>query len=37
MIRHLRRTESAVLIVRLPSGAQVALPEWMLTPELWIA
>ena len=34
VVRYLRRTESAVLIVRLPGGAQVALPEWMLTPRI---
>jgi hypothetical protein len=33
VIRHLRRIGSAVLIVRLPGGAQVALPEWMLSPQ----
>ena len=33
LVRYLRRTESGVLIVRLPEGAQVALPEWMLNPQ----
>ena len=34
VVRHLRRTESTVLVVRLPTGTQIALPKWMLTPEL---
>jgi len=34
VIRHLRRSESAILIVRLPGGAQVAVPEWMLLPQV---
>jgi len=34
VVRHLRRTESSVLVVRLPKGTQIALPKWMLTPEL---
>ena len=34
VIRHLRRMDSEVLIVRLPTGAQIALPKWMLIPEL---
>ena len=34
VLRHLRRTAQVILIVRLPTGAQIALPEWMLTPEL---
>ena len=34
VVRHLRRTESTVLVVRLPTGTQIALPEWMLAPEL---
>jgi hypothetical protein len=33
VVRYLRRTESAVLIVRLPGGAQLALPEWMLNSQ----
>src|ERR1017187_7678140 len=33
LVRYLRRTESGVLIVRLPGGAQVALPEWMLNRQ----
>ena len=33
MIRHLRRIGSAILIVRLPGGLQVAVPEWMLNPQ----
>jgi hypothetical protein len=32
MIRHLRRISSAILIVRLPDGSQLAVPEWMLNP-----
>lgn len=34
VVRHLRRIESEVLIVRLPGGTQIALPEWMLTPQI---
>ena len=34
MIRHLRRTESAILIIRLPGGVQVAVPDWMLDPQV---
>ena len=34
VVRHLQRIESAVLIVRPPTGAQIAVPEWMLIPEL---
>jgi integrase/recombinase XerD len=34
VVRHLRRTESTVLVVRLPKGTQIALLQWMLTPEL---
>ena len=33
MIRHLRRIGSAILIVRLPDGLQLAIPEWMLNPQ----
>jgi hypothetical protein len=33
VVRYLRRTESAILIVRLPGDAQVAIPEWMLNPQ----
>ena len=34
VIRYLRRIDSAILIVRLPGGAQVAVPEWMLQPQV---
>ena len=34
VIRHLRRTDSAILIVRLPGGTQIAVPEWMLLPQV---
>ena len=33
VIRHLRRIGSAILIVRLPDGLQLAVPEWMLSPQ----
>lgn len=33
VVRHVRRIESSVLIVKLPGGTQIALPEWMLTPQ----
>jgi len=33
VIRHLRRIGSAILIVRLPNGLQLAVPEWMLNPQ----
>ena len=33
-IRHLRRTESTILIVKLPGGVQVAVPDWMLNPKV---
>src|SRR5262249_49407179 len=34
VIRYLRRIDPAILIVRLPSGKQVALPDWMLSPQV---
>ena len=34
VIRHLRRTDSAVLIIRRPDGVQVAVPDWMLNPQV---
>jgi hypothetical protein len=34
VIRHLRRTESAILIIRLPGGVQLAVPDWMLNPQV---
>jgi len=34
LIRYLRRGIAAVVIVRLPDGSQVAVPEWMLKPEV---
>jgi hypothetical protein len=34
VIRHLRRSSSAILIVRLPDGVQLAVPEWMLNPQV---
>jgi hypothetical protein len=34
VIRHLRRIGSAILIARLPGGAQIAVPEWMLIPQV---
>jgi len=34
VIRHLRKSESAILIVRLPGGSQIALPDWMMMPEV---
>jgi hypothetical protein len=34
VIRHLRRIDDAILIVRLPGGAQVAVPDWMLNPRI---
>ena len=33
-MRHLRRMFSEILIVRLPTGAQIGIPRWMLIPEL---
>jgi hypothetical protein len=32
MIRYLRRVGCAILIVRLPDGSQLAVPQWMLNP-----
>jgi hypothetical protein len=34
VIRHLRRSEPAILILKLPGGAQLAVPEWMLLPQV---
>ena len=34
VIRHLRRIDSVILIVRLPGGTQVAVPDWMLSPQI---
>jgi hypothetical protein len=34
VIRYLRRRDSVSLIVRLPGGAQVAIPDWMLSPQV---
>ena len=34
VIRFLRKSESAILMVRLPRGAQIAVPEWMLIPQV---
>jgi len=34
LIRYLRRGSAAVVIVRLPDSSQVAVPEWMLKPEV---
>jgi hypothetical protein len=33
VVRHLRRSGSAILIVRLPDGLQLAVPEWMLSQQ----
>jgi hypothetical protein len=33
LVRYLRRGSAAVVIVRLPDGSQLAIPEWMLKPE----
>ena len=33
LVRYLRRGGAAVVIVRLPDGSQLAIPEWMLKPE----
>ena len=34
VIRCLRKSESVILIVRLPGGSQIAIPEWMLDPRI---
>jgi hypothetical protein len=34
VVRHLRRIGSAILIVRLPDGLQLAVPEWMLSQQV---
>lgn len=34
VIRYLRRGSAAVVIVRLLDGSQLAVPEWMLKPEV---
>ena len=33
VIRCLRKSTSVILIVKLPSGVQIAVPEWMLIPQ----
>jgi hypothetical protein len=33
VIRCLRKSASVILIVKLPGGVQIALPEWMLIPQ----
>lgn len=32
VVRYLRRTNPGILVVRLPAGPQLAVPEWMLSP-----
>ena len=32
VVRYLRRTSPAILVVKLPAGPQLAVPEWMLSP-----
>ena len=34
VIRYLRKTTSAILIIKLPGGTQIAVPEWMLIPQV---
>ena len=34
VIRYLRRIDSVILIVRLPGGSQIAVPDWMLVQEV---
>jgi hypothetical protein len=34
VIRYLRRIDSVILIVRLPGGSQIAVPDWMLIPGI---
>ena len=34
VIRHLRKSESVILVIKLPGGSQVAIPEWMLIPHI---
>jgi hypothetical protein len=34
LVRYLRRGSAAVVIVRLPDSSQLAMPEWMLKPEV---
>ena len=34
VMRFLRKGESPSLVVKLPSGRQIAVPEWMLDPQL---
>jgi hypothetical protein len=34
VVRHLRRIDSVILIIKLPGGAQVAIPDWMLSPQV---
>lgn len=34
VIRCLRKSESVILIVKVPAGSQIAVPEWMLIPQV---
>jgi hypothetical protein len=34
VIRLLRKSDSVILIVKLPGGSQIAVPEWMLIPHV---
>jgi len=34
VVRQLRKLDSEILIIRLPEGAQVAIPDWMLSPQV---
>src|SRR5215472_2473091 len=34
LVRYLRKTDSSILVVKLPGGVQVAIPEWMLNPQV---
>src|SRR5262249_37190714 len=34
VIRYLRRSEPVILVIRLPGGSQIAIPEWMLIPQV---
>ncbi len=33
LVRYLRRGSAAIVVVRLPDGPEVAIPEWMLDSE----
>ena len=33
VIRYLRKSASVILIVKVPGGLQIAVPEWMLIPQ----